>query len=72
MADPTVRTITVDGVDVAGVAPVKLRLSVGSVIQNAGSNAPSTGARQRRDGASTVGPVAVGRSQSELARCLNG
>ncbi|AKN15827.1 amino acid ABC transporter ATP-binding protein [Mycobacterium haemophilum DSM 44634] len=36
MVDPTSGTITVDGANVAGVDPVKLRLSMGYVIQNAG------------------------------------
>lgn len=36
MIEPTSGTITVDGADVAGVDPVKLRLGIGYVIQNAG------------------------------------
>ncbi len=36
MVEPTSGTITVDGVDVAGVNPVKLRLGIGYVIQQAG------------------------------------
>ena len=36
MIEPTSGTITVDGADVAGVNPVKLRLGIGYVIQNAG------------------------------------
>lgn len=36
MIDPTSGTITVDGIDVAGVNPVQLRLGIGYVIQNAG------------------------------------
>ncbi len=36
MIEPTSGTITVDGVDVAGVNPVKLRLGIGYVIQHAG------------------------------------
>ncbi len=36
MVEPTSGTITVDGTDVAGVNPVKLRLGIGYVIQNAG------------------------------------
>ena len=36
MVEPTSGTITVDGADVAGVDPVKLRLGIGYVIQNAG------------------------------------
>ena len=36
MVEPTSGTITVDGADVAGVNPVKLRLGIGYVIQNAG------------------------------------
>ncbi|HYB82529.1 MAG TPA: ABC transporter ATP-binding protein, partial [Mycobacterium sp.] len=36
MVEPTYGTITVDGADVAGVNPVKLRLGMGYVIQHAG------------------------------------
>jgi osmoprotectant transport system ATP-binding protein len=36
MVEPTSGTITVDGVDVSKVDPVKLRLGMGYVIQNAG------------------------------------
>jgi osmoprotectant transport system ATP-binding protein len=36
MVEPTSGTIRVDGADVAGVDPVKLRLGIGYVIQNAG------------------------------------
>jgi len=36
MVEPTSGTITVNGADVAGVDPVKLRLGIGYVIQNAG------------------------------------
>jgi osmoprotectant transport system ATP-binding protein len=36
MVEPTCGTITVDGADVAGVNPVKLRLGMGYVIQHAG------------------------------------
>lgn len=36
MVEPTSGTITVDGIDVAGVNPVQLRLGIGYVIQNAG------------------------------------
>jgi len=36
MVEPTSGAITVDGADVAGVNPVKLRLGMGYVIQNAG------------------------------------
>ncbi len=36
MIEPTSGTITVDGADVAGVNPVKLRLGIGYVIQHAG------------------------------------
>jgi osmoprotectant transport system ATP-binding protein len=36
MVEPTSGTITVNGQDVAGVNPVKLRLGMGYVIQNAG------------------------------------
>jgi osmoprotectant transport system ATP-binding protein len=36
MVEPTSGTITVDGVDVSKVNPVKLRLGMGYVIQNAG------------------------------------
>ncbi|MCV7429775.1 ABC transporter ATP-binding protein [Mycobacterium montefiorense] len=36
MIEPTSGTITVDGRDVAGVDPVKLRLGIGYVIQHAG------------------------------------
>ena len=36
MIEPTSGTITVDGVDVSTVDPVKLRLGIGYVIQNAG------------------------------------
>lgn len=36
MIEPTSGSITVDGADVAGVDPVKLRLGIGYVIQNAG------------------------------------
>jgi osmoprotectant transport system ATP-binding protein len=36
MIEPTSGTITVDGKDVAGVNPVRLRLGIGYVIQNAG------------------------------------
>ena len=36
MIEPTSGTITVDGSDVAAVDPVKLRLGIGYVIQNAG------------------------------------
>jgi len=36
MIEPTSGTITVDGADVSGVNPVKLRLGIGYVIQNAG------------------------------------
>ena len=36
MIEPTSGTITVDGADVAGVNPVRLRLRIGYVIQNAG------------------------------------
>jgi osmoprotectant transport system ATP-binding protein len=36
MVEPTSGTITIDGTDVAGVNPVKLRLGIGYVIQNAG------------------------------------
>ena len=36
MIEPTAGTITVNGEDVAGVNPVKLRLGMGYVIQNAG------------------------------------
>jgi len=36
MVEPTSGTITVNGEDVAGVNPVKLRLGMGYVIQNAG------------------------------------
>lgn len=36
MIDPTSGIITVDGADVAGVNPVKLRRGIGYVIQNAG------------------------------------
>ena len=36
MIDPTSGTVTVDGRDVAGVDPVKLRLGIGYVIQSGG------------------------------------
>ena len=36
MVEPTSGTITVDGADVSGVDPVKLRLGIGYVIQHAG------------------------------------
>ena len=36
MIDPTSGTVTVDGRDVAGVNPVKLRLGIGYVIQSGG------------------------------------
>ncbi|WP_099022649.1 ABC transporter ATP-binding protein [Mycolicibacterium palauense] len=36
MIDPTSGTVAVDGADVAGVDPVKLRLGIGYVIQSAG------------------------------------
>ncbi len=36
MVDPTSGTVTVDGRDVAGVDPVKLRLGIGYVIQSGG------------------------------------
>lgn len=36
MVEPTSGTIRVDGADVAGVDPVRLRLGIGYVIQNAG------------------------------------
>jgi osmoprotectant transport system ATP-binding protein len=36
MIEPTSGTITVDGADVAGVNPVRLRLGIGYVIQHAG------------------------------------
>ncbi|QUR69318.1 ABC transporter ATP-binding protein [Mycobacterium spongiae] len=36
MIDPTSGTVTVNGTDVAGVNPVRLRLGIGYVIQNAG------------------------------------
>ncbi len=36
MVEPTSGSITVDGADVAGVHPVKLRLGIGYVIQHAG------------------------------------
>ena len=36
MIDPTSGTLTVDGKDIAGVDPVKLRLGIGYVIQSAG------------------------------------
>ncbi len=36
MIEPTSGTVTVDGADVAGVDPVKLRLGIGYVIQGAG------------------------------------
>jgi osmoprotectant transport system ATP-binding protein len=36
MIEPTAGTVTVDGRDVAGVDPVKLRLGIGYVIQSAG------------------------------------
>ncbi|WP_156690402.1 ABC transporter ATP-binding protein [Mycobacterium sp. Marseille-P9652] len=36
MVEPTSGTITVDGANVAGVNPVRLRLGIGYVIQNAG------------------------------------
>ena len=36
MAEPTSGTVKVDGADVAGVDPVRLRLGIGYVIQGAG------------------------------------
>ncbi|AGZ51229.1 ABC transporter ATP-binding protein [Mycobacterium kansasii] len=36
MVEPTSGTVTVNGTDVAGVNPVRLRLGIGYVIQNAG------------------------------------
>jgi osmoprotectant transport system ATP-binding protein len=36
MAEPTTGTVMVDGVDVAGLDPVRLRLGIGYVIQGAG------------------------------------
>src|ERR1700733_5448061 len=36
MAEPTSGTVVVDGADIAGVDPVRLRLGIGYVIQGAG------------------------------------
>ena len=64
MIDPTSGTVTVNGKDISTVDPVKLRLGIGYVIQNAGLMP-----HQRViDNVATVpvlqGPAAAGRPQS--------
>ena len=64
MVEPTTGTITVDGTDVStrqrGQATPRNRLR----HPERGSDAPSTGHRQRRDGAGAQGPVPSGSPQS--------
>ena len=63
MTDPTSGTVTVDGRDVAGVDPVKLRLGIGYVIQSGGLMP-----HQRVvDNVATV-PVLKGQSRREARR----
>jgi osmoprotectant transport system ATP-binding protein len=63
MVEPTSGTITVDGKDIAGVNPVKLRLGMGYVIQNAGL-LPH---RRVIDNVATV-PVLQGQSRRDARR----
>lgn len=63
MTDPTSGTVTVDGRDVAGVDPVKLRLGIGYVIQSGGLMP-----HQRVvDNVATV-PILKGQSRREARR----
>jgi osmoprotectant transport system ATP-binding protein len=63
MVEPTSGTITVDGADVAGVNPVKLRLGMGYVIQNAGLMPH----RRVLDNVATV-PVLKGQSRRDARK----
>jgi osmoprotectant transport system ATP-binding protein len=67
MVEPTSGAVTVDGRDVAGVNPVKLRLGMGYVIQNAGL-LPH---RRVIDNVATV-PVLRGQSRRDARRAAYG